>query len=205
MFIDSNIIINQKDFEDLRNVALCTICQGIVIEPMQCSKCEHCFCKLCLEKWLKQNPKCPFRCENSEFLEHHQIKTQLNILKFKCYNGCDYEIPYKEITEHYLRKCKKIDFKNKYLELKSNFMRLKKKFDEFSKIPDKINKNSFASKYHNHPLIFLETLDRQGWYCNECKKSRSSYVKSYYCTICDYDLCDEFAKKEKLFNFLKIK
>ena len=67
-------------------------------------------------------------------------------------------------------------------------MRLKKKFDEFSKIPDKINKNSFASKYHNHPLIFLETLDRQGWYCNECKKSRSSYVKSYYCTICDYDL-----------------
>jgi len=206
MFIDSSNIINQKDFDDLRNVALCTICQGIVIEPIQCSICEHCYCKFCLEKWIKQNPKCPFRCEKSEFLEHHKIKTDLNILKFKCYNGCDYEIPYKELNEHYLRKCKKIDFKSKYLELKSNFLRLKKKYDEFNYKPKNIEYNNcFISKFHHHPLILLETMDRQGWYCDVCKKSRYAYDESYYCTICDYDLCEECVKKEKLINFFSFK
>ena len=42
------------------------------------------------------------------------VKNILSNLKFKCKNGCDIQIPYNDLREHYEEKCPKLDFKPKY-------------------------------------------------------------------------------------------
>ena len=69
------------------------------------------------------------------------------------------------------------------------------------KIPIKIS--SFQRKFpsHRHPLTLCET-DRgsfgSGWICNYCSKTYSQKIKSYYCTLCDYDLCIECSENNNI-------
>ena len=43
-----------------------------------------------------------------------------------------------------------------------------------------------------------------GWLCNVCDVTHHGNVKSYYCTLCDYDLCKNCKKKEeKKNNYIK--
>ena len=44
-------------------------------------------------------------------------------------------------------------------------------------------------KLHHHPLIRLVTK-RTGWFCDNCKNYNYREKKSYYCSLCDYDLCE---------------
>ena len=53
------------------------------------------------------------------------VKNILSNLKFKCKNGCDIQIPYTDLREHYEEKCPKLDFKPKYESLLSQFNKLK--------------------------------------------------------------------------------
>ena len=41
------------------------------------------------------------------------VKNILSNLKFQCKNGCDIQIPYNDLREHYEEKCPKLDFKPK--------------------------------------------------------------------------------------------
>jgi len=34
---------------------LCSICHDVLKEPMQITKCQHTFCKLCINEWLNDN------------------------------------------------------------------------------------------------------------------------------------------------------
>ena len=50
-------IISQEIIEDL----ICPICLCVLKEPINCSdnKNSHSFCKECIDKYLKENNKCP--------------------------------------------------------------------------------------------------------------------------------------------------
>jgi len=52
---------------------------------------------------------------------------------------------------------------------------------------------SVDMKIHNHPLLYCLTLDRFGsntsWFCNFCNSQYNNNISSFYCTLCDYDLC----------------
>ena len=45
---------------------------------------------------------------------------------------------------------------------------------------------------HEHPLIYCYTKNRcgTGWTCNKCLINYSYQTYSFYCTFCDYDLCE---------------
>ena len=46
---------------------------------------------------------------------------------------------------------------------------------------------------HKHPLIYCITSrtanKKTNWFCNECYKSFGNNEWSFYCSLCDYDLC----------------
>ena len=53
----------------------------------------------------------------------------------------------------------------------------------------------FTSKKHNHGLVYL--FSNNGWTCNLCNKSKSENIPKYYCSFCDYNLCDICIGDEK--------
>ena len=208
MYIDQSTICNPSDYKLIENFSTCTICGGILWEPMQCSVCDNSFCKNCLNAWFKlsNHNECPFKCPNSTFKESKLVKRMLSILKFKCPNECNEPIPYEELLIHTKKNCKKLDFKKKYFELKEKYDKLYQEYKNLN--PDisqeKLKRNIyFKSKQHIHHLIWLST-DRMGWLCNVCQVSHHGIDKSYYCTLCDYDLCNNCKKKEEK-NFLFFK
>ena len=208
MFVDQTTIYNIQDFKLIENFSTCTICGGILWEPMQCSVCDNSFCKNCLNAWFKQSRhnECPFKCPNSSFKESQLVKKMLSVLKFNCPNECNEPIPYEELYIHTRKKCKKLDFKKKYFDLQEKYEKLLLEYKNL--VPDipkeLLNRNEhFKSKEHIHNLIWLST-DRIGWLCNVCNVSHHGTVKSYYCTLCDYDLCNNCKKKEeKKNNYIK--
>ena len=54
-----------------------------------------------------------------------------------------------------------------------------------------------ASKKHNHGLVYL--FSNSGWNCNLCSSSKSENIPKYYCSFCDYNLCDKCIGEEKLY------
>ena len=50
------------------------------------------------------------------------------------------------------------------------------------------NSSQIISKMHNHRLVYL--LSNNIWDCNKCKKSNSENDPKYYCSLCDYNICN---------------
>ncbi|XP_041374628.1 E3 ubiquitin-protein ligase NRDP1-like [Gigantopelta aegis] len=38
---------------------ICTICSGVLEDPLQAPQCEHAFCSSCIQEWLTRQPTCP--------------------------------------------------------------------------------------------------------------------------------------------------
>ena len=55
---------------------------------------------------------------------------------------------------------------------------------------------------HNHPLIFCLTPDRakfgKSWACNKCSSNYTYENASFYCTSCDFDICEKCLANYKL-------
>ena len=55
---------------------------------------------------------------------------------------------------------------------------------------------------HGHPLLFVFTPDRvkegNNWTCNICYANYEYNIPSFYCTLCDFDLCQNCLAKHKL-------
>ena len=55
---------------------------------------------------------------------------------------------------------------------------------------------------HNHPLIFCFTPERakfgQNWVCNKCSSNYNYENASFYCTFCDFDVCENCLASYKL-------
>ena len=43
---------------DVKDEFICSICQGILEDPVKLS-CKHHFCRFCITEWLKKTPSCP--------------------------------------------------------------------------------------------------------------------------------------------------
>ena len=90
----------------VQNEVKCQICHGVLISPMECNACENCFCMNCLQKWLQESGKCPFKCEgNPDFKmkPHKIIRNMLSKLKLKCRNesaGCHDVLDYNKLETH---------------------------------------------------------------------------------------------------------
>jgi len=134
-FIDIESIQNKEEFERIKKTAICSICQGLIYQPKQCSKCENCFCKHCIDEWLKRNSTCPFRCPNATFKESRLIKNLLEKLNIKCPFGCDDIINYLDIDKH-KQECIKTSFKQKCIDYEKKI----KEFDDKTKQLEKKNK-----------------------------------------------------------------
>ena len=132
-------IYNKNEVENMIELLKCPICLNILNSPVQCNKCNNCFCKLCIDYYKDSKTKCPFRCENPLYMENKFVKNVLSILKFKCRNGCDKIIKYDELEKHYEEECEKIDYKAKYKALLKKYKELKKEYD---KVKPRINMNN---------------------------------------------------------------
>ena len=66
---------------------------------------------------------------------------------------------------------------------------------------------SIQINIHNHPLKLCYTIERKnfgtGWICNKCSLNFSYDTPSFYCTICDFDLCQKCLGEYRL-NEIKI-
>ena len=58
---------------------------------------------------------------------------------------------------------------------------------------------------HKHPLIFCSTKRKNGWVCDKCSTNYGNVDPSFYCTYCDYDLCQKCLGKHKLNEIKKYK
>ena len=50
-------------------------------------------------------------------------------------------------------------------------------------------------KEHEHKLIYC--LTRLNWICSKCKKNYDSSKPTYFCSLCDYNMCDNCRKEGK--------
>ena len=214
MYIDPDLVINKEAFKAVESNVVCSICNGVIINPIQCLICENSFCENCIEDWKKKQGgnSCPFRCPNPTFKNSRLIKNLLSSLIFKCENGCNTEIPYLNLEEHYNEKCPniKVDYKEKYLEYKKKYEDLLKKYTELE-INNKNNinnndknnnnenilrgrpnlKNEFKSRFHPHILI-NDTNDGNDWICNVCHENYKAFDKDRFkCENeeCEFDIC----------------
>ena len=50
-----------------------------------------------------------------------------------------------------------------------------------------INNIGITIDNHSHNLVYMIT--NRNWICNLCLKSYESDEPTYYCSLCDYDVC----------------
>lgn len=220
VYIDPSFIINKENWSLIASESICKICKGILYNPIQCSKCQLIFCKQCIENKAKNKNDINFNheCKNADY-QNHPIIFDLEKLKFKCKNGCNEEIPYLELENHYTKNCSKIDFKSKYLEYKDKYESLLQKFKELEnqqinndieindiQIEDENNKQinidnpktTFKSKYHDHELKY-NSLFWQNLECSICSSYFEPKTKSgFYCDECYFHICSKCQMLEKM-------
>ena len=144
-------IYNKNETANMKDLLTCPICLNILMFPVQCNKCNKCFCKMCIDNYANSKSICPFRCDNPLYNPNKFVENVLAILQFKCKNGCDKIIKYEELKKHYQEDCDKIDFKAKYKELLKKYKELK-------------NKNNINNPFNNarpinypppfHPVVY---------------------------------------------------
>ena len=126
-FYNRDNVLDNDNLFDL----ICPICLNILNNPICCSlnKNSHFFCNQCINKYLKDNNKCPI-CKNIfEFKINEEIYNTLSNLLFKCVfykEGCKDIISYSDYFDH-IYNCKfktNITYEcqiNRYNYLNKNF------------------------------------------------------------------------------------
>lgn len=88
--LDESLIVNKQYFEQLKEQLICSICLGLLDDPLICVSCETPFCSNCIKSWFQKNNSCPMRCLNVELKEIQRfMKKILDGLKLKCKYGCE--------------------------------------------------------------------------------------------------------------------
>lgn len=203
MYLEKSDIINIEECKAIENCITCIICSGVVVDPIMCRSCENVFCRSCIEEWKKKSNTCPYKCPDFSLKENKVFNSLIANLKFKCPRGCGQVIPYPDLIEHYKSKCEKIDYYPIYQALLEEYKKIK---EEYAKLPSlsnnykderlaKIINNQVSLSIHKHPLMKCET-SRGGWICDICGSHGKVKEKSYYCSICDYDVCEDCKTKE---------
>ena len=138
MFLDTSLLVDPKKFDGIEKDITCPICQGIIINPYFCDKCQNNFCKKCINKWNNNNSKCPFRCLNPKYVENKfLVRIFSELLKFRCQKGCNKILSYNDISTHY-QNCEKENFKEKYYECATKIEILKIQLENYNDIQNEL-------------------------------------------------------------------
>ena len=57
MFVDPESVTNKNEFKIIESNAICPICHGIIVSPIQCTECQNCFCSDCIKSWINKKKK----------------------------------------------------------------------------------------------------------------------------------------------------
>lgn len=82
------------------------------------------------------------------------------------------------------------NLENENLNLKELFVKEINNIKNFDDTP-----NVYIPKYHKHILNLC--LTNRSWGCDICKQHFNKFDKSYFCQICDFDLCNNCFNKGK--------
>ena len=58
VLIDESLVINKDYFNLMRDDLLCSICLGLLNNPVMCAMCETPYCKFCINCWVKKSKIC---------------------------------------------------------------------------------------------------------------------------------------------------
>ena len=131
-YINEKTIINDENYNKIKDSIICLICQNIIIEPLMCMICKNTFCKKCINQWIKRSPKCPIKCKNPNYQESTKKTEILSKLKFKC-NFCNNISEYNAMKNHFSSGCEKFKNIKNSLEEKEK----PKKEEKFQKLENK--------------------------------------------------------------------
>ena len=196
-----NDVENKEYFQNVKSVVLCNYCHSIVNQPFECLECQNVFCKNCALKLNEKDKGCPFKCKNFELRESKLLKNILSALKFNCKNKCGKIISYDDLKDHYDEEEGKLNiYKEKCEKLENEIKDLKNKYEllyKFNQVTSHLSENwRFHTKKHIHPLMYVQTF-REQYTCENCKKIFPKNSLTYYCTLCDFDLCEKCKKEEE--------
>ncbi|KXJ28033.1 E3 ubiquitin-protein ligase NRDP1 [Exaiptasia diaphana] len=86
---------------------MCSICGGVLEDPLQAPSCEHAFCASCIHEWLNHQQSCPIDRRNLTPLQLKQVprilKNLLSKLLISCDNnnfGCDAIVRLDSLNSH---------------------------------------------------------------------------------------------------------
>ena len=119
--INQGIYIGDID-EEIINDFTCSVCYGIVYNPIKCSGCGALYCKHCsgTKKNTRQRTKfeCFMNCGSTSYNETlPRMETLvLNSLLFECQSeGCEDKIPLGQYMDHLQHQCKVLRYQTIFL------------------------------------------------------------------------------------------
>ena len=190
--INPDLII--EPFKEFDDAITCSICTGLLWNPIRCKTCLTMFCKQCISKWKSKSSKCPMNCgEFQEDTVDRNLKNMLEKFKLYCPNnqsGCISIINYNDFIDHV----------NKYCD----FIRYKCKLCN-----QEVNKKDIENHYNNCPVICINNQQDE-ILCDVCKGNikNKNYVNHFNVCLKKMtnivnNLSNDLKEKNQKINFLE--
>ena len=156
-YINNDTLVKNDLNLVLKDLAICSLCSNILIDPYMCMGCQKVYCKKCIDEWSKENKICPNKakkCENPDYQKSIDKNNIICKLKFKC-EKCENEFLYEELIKH-VENCsgEKIPEKDEKVDEKTPTKRMKKITKEEADIIQKSGNKSINITCKN--CIFIK-------------------------------------------------
>ena len=174
-----SLLVNQNNYEKNKNKLTCMICNNIPIDPVQCFTCSYPYCRKCIgeQNCIQCNKKTPIEPSKD-------LTDLINELQFKCVNNCGVVLNYSDIESHY----KSHNNKDEYNTLLKKYITLIRLIEAKS-FTKETNFKGKKITSHPHGLVKL-TTEKNEWKCQKCQHVYRLGTPCFYCTLCDYEICE---------------
>jgi hypothetical protein len=179
---------------------------GKFLKEFICKKYMEFLQKMLFLKEGEEEPKFSKKIDIDEF--HEFLKEKLEELGIKpdehehkliyCLTNFDWECneckgKHKKNEGRYF--CSECEYNmcDKCIENK-DYYKMKPFPDNITPSNKNVKDNKKKSEHHEHQLVYCRTKRTClscGWICDVCKKDFKTDIWSFYCTICDFDVCCE--------------
>jgi hypothetical protein len=124
--------------EKLLKEHYCPICNGVLVDPVYCRKCENLFCCDCIFSYTQSNISCfTLNCSFEESKIPAPISRILDYIELRCLNyinGCEAILRYSKFFSH-IKECIFRDAKCNYCDLKLLYKELDNHISECDLAP----------------------------------------------------------------------
>ena len=108
LYITDDCLIENEEYQIFKDYIKCELWKKILKEPILCKICQKTYCKVCIDKWKKNNnKKCPNNCEEPDYQISPEKQMMLSMLNYLCRN-CGEEINYNDVESHLNSGCKTV-------------------------------------------------------------------------------------------------